>query len=89
MRLRGTDWLVCDWIRCRTSAISSPDFWLAACASDSQEFDQTGPGEIELTKILSAARVWESDTLKFEAPLSWRCNEETSRQVGQPQWKKY
>ena len=38
------------------------------CVSLSHDLLHTGPGEMELTRILSAARVWARETVKLESP---------------------
>ena len=47
---------------------SSPDFLAIFLASSSQDFDQTGPGETELTSTLSLARARASEMVKLHNP---------------------
>ena len=47
---------------------SFPDFSAIFLASSSQDFDQTGPGETELTNTLSLARVRAREIVKLHSP---------------------
>ena len=63
---KGTVFPVCSMIS--FFVCSREDPLLCSRASFSHDLLHTGPGEMELTRILSGARVWARETVKLESP---------------------
>ena len=64
IRFSGTVFPVCSMISFLVCSKSDRELR----ASSSHDLLHTGPGEMELTKILSGARVWARETVKLESP---------------------